>query len=171
MRNMINEWCQEINMPIREMTTQEIGQNPFDFAYIIGGEGGRVVVCVNRNFPSRLHFNMQINFAQSQRERTSTMNEGEWDDFLLKITDRLTTYGVDWSFNQEGHQMNVLTMFKFIDESSMDRDRFFQTISRSQVIISQLIRFLNITLGTEQSTTTPTGSDTGSSDTGPAMYG
>ncbi len=171
MKNMINEWCQEINMSIREMTTQEIGKDPFDFAYIIGGESIRVVVYVNRNVPRRLHFNMQINFGQSQRERTSTMNEGEWNDFLLKITDRLTTYGVDWSFQQEEHQMNMLTMFKFIDESSLDRDRFFQTINRCQVIITQLVRFLNITLGTEQSTTTPTGSDTGSSDTGPAMYG
>jgi len=49
MKNMINEWCQEINMSIREMTTQEIGKDPFDFAYIIGGEGIRVVVYVNRN--------------------------------------------------------------------------------------------------------------------------
>jgi len=160
MKNLITDWCDEIKEPYNSMTPKEKGNQPIEWGLLIGPANNKIVAYVPIMGLSRVVFNMQLNFADVHKKITSEMKKEIYNDFILKITDKLTTYDVNWNFKIDGQQISNLVMIKYLDESELTRSSFFHMLDRCKVIKMQMLRMISFTLGGTPQSTADSGSNT-----------
>jgi hypothetical protein len=139
-KDTLINWLNETKEPYHLETPDEIGTDPIEFGIIVGSEENKIMIYVPRHKKSRIVFNMHIYFTEKQREIIKSMGKEDFSNFILTLTDKMTTYEVYWTIQGESQDLIDLQMFKSIDESALTKDRFYQTIERCEVVKSQIMR-------------------------------
>jgi len=142
MNYLATQWLEESDITFHQMTEKEIGQKPIDFGLVIGNPN-TIFGYIDENDPTKMNFDMKIDFSEEQQNITQEMNKAIFDDFILNITDTTTKYNVQSNFqSNEQQQISSLVMTTFIDNSAFTRDRFLQTVIKCLLIKNQIYRLI-----------------------------
>jgi len=146
-KNLVDEWCRSWGYTIKDTTAQQ-GNVPIEWILEISNTMYSVIVIAPKN-SDMLQFQTQINFSPEHRQKTGNMPNEEHNSFVLQMTDRLASYGCDWSFvneQQNPKQMNGLSMRYFTMYDSVDKNTVFQILNKAFINQSQMVRAISITL-------------------------
>ena len=133
------QWLEESDIPFHQMTEKEIGREPIDFGFVIGQHPNTILGYIDESDPTKMNFEMKIDFSEGLQNITVEMNKEIYDDLFLKITDTTIKYDVKSEFQlNEKQQITTLVMTTSIDNSAFTRDRFLQTLKKC-VLIKKII--------------------------------
>jgi len=112
---------------------------------------GQIMIYTTKKIQDRLIFQSQINFGEDIRMAIAKMKKTDFNEFIVNFTDKLVTYDVNWAFNGKDQQLNDMYHYQFVHYGSLTKDRFFQIISRTNIVSRQITRLLPYYLRRQQS--------------------
>ena len=168
MKNLVEEWSKQYGYTVTDVTSKQ-GKAPIEWALEIKNGQNAVIAFTSKN-SDLLRFQTQINFSPEHQQKTASMPNVEYNEFVLNMTDRLAFLECDWNFMGDANnpkQMNGLTMVYFVIYESADKNTVLHFLSKAFINLSHMVRAISITLnkgGDPQGTSTQ-------SNTGKSMYG
>lgn len=150
----INEWLDEIQIPHTSLTES---QRPPQTNFVVQtGQKPKVLIYQHTKVPNRIIFQVEIVLAEEHKKLLTEKNNNEFNKIIVGWTHNLTMYDVNWKFDAVGQAIKKLSINKFIDKSELTPDRFFQTLSRIEIVGNQMIRNIGISLNLQtQSVSSP----------------
>ncbi len=153
----INSWLDEIQMPHTSLTES---QRPSETNFVVQtGQKPRVLVYQHKKVPNRIIFQVEIVLAEEHKKLLTGKTKDEFNRIIVGWTDSLTTYDVNWKFDAVDQSIRKLSINKFIDKSELTADRFFQTLSRIEIVGNQMIRNIGMSLNIQPQSVSSSSSD------------
>ncbi len=153
----INEWLDEIQIP---HTSLPESQRPPQTNFVMQtGQKPKVLIYQHSKVPNRIIFQVEIVLAEEHKKLLTDKSKNEFNKIIVGWTHSLTTYDVNWKFDATGQAVKKLSINKFIDKSELSPDRFFQTLSRIEIVGNQMIRNIGISLNFPTQSVSPPSSD------------
>lgn len=148
MKNLVDEWSKNSGYIIKD-TTKEIGAATIEWALEISNGVNSVIVFTEKKLQDVLRFQTIIDFSPEHQKQTATFSDGDFNSFVLEITDRLANLGCNWIFNHDSQnhkQMKSLAMTYFVVYENVDRNVVLQILNKAFINLAQMVRAISITL-------------------------
>lgn len=147
----IIEWLNFANLPHTELVQDRL---PPNIAFLSNvGTRVQTSVFVDQRMPSRLNFQFQININENHQQILENMQQNEFNERMVDISNKLTNYGINWIWQvapNTRQRLQSLRITKFIDVSGITRDRVYQTLSRMEIVGNQAVREIQMMIGALQ---------------------
>lgn len=147
MKNLVEEWAKQWGYTVTDTTKQQVNA-PIEWMLEINNGKLSVAIYAPKN-SDLLRFQTRIEFSPEHRQKTANLPNEEYNNFVLSITDRLTSMNCDWNFTNDPtnqKQMNDLTQMYFLTYDSADKNSVLQLINKAIINENQMIRAISITL-------------------------
>lgn len=136
----IREWLDSTQMA-HTVRPKDQTQEQFHFVIDLANPLG-VSMFVNKQLPDRLTFVGRWNFHPTHKEAYKQLEAKKFNEVITNLTDKLTIYNVEWNFEMNGQEINSLSIFQFLYFDAIDKDRFFHTLARTNIVHFQVGRLI-----------------------------
>ena len=155
-KNMVVEYLTEEHRPFEDITS--VDNNPdMEFVLKVGTELFPVFVYLNKNLPTRVLFDLPIQFHDTHTTNLKNKSDTDWWNIILKLNDRIATWGLDWNYEQDGKKITRLTLHDFIDVDVLSRDTFSHTITTDTVRYTHITKTISYLLSDDEAPSTNIG--------------
>ncbi len=150
----ILEWLNYANTPHTELVQNRLPQN----ITFLSNVGTRVLtsVFIDQRMTSRLNFQFQININEQHQQIFQDMPQPDFNGRMSELANKMTCYDINWNWQlgpNTTQRLQSIRISKFIDSSGLTRDRFYQTLSRVDIVGNQVLRELQLMIGGLQNPT------------------
>lgn len=146
MKEQIISYLEEAKVKNTLIDIEEKGLTQLLFS-IQAGEQPAIAIYVMKNFPDRIIIQGDIFLSPEHQKLTQKMNDGQFNQFVVNLQDKLTSYNVRHRFFIKEKTLEQIRLHLFFHEANLDRDTLLQNFVRIQEVVQAIINMVNITLG------------------------
>ena len=151
LKNLTEEWIQDLGYKVTDVSDKNV--NDIEWALQVGDKTNPIGIFIAKKSQDFIVIQMEIKFGQQHVIQTGKMEVIEYNNFVLKLTDRMTTYGVDWIVQhgtENEKEILSLTMKKFLTVNAFNKNALLQLVQRCLVVRSQIKRTIEFHLNKNQ---------------------